>query len=384
MATKSLGILVSHPIQYYAPLFRELTKRLHVHVLYGQLADQAQQAAAGFGVGFEWDVDLMGGYASSVLKNVSKVPDVSTFKGCDVPTMKADLVALNLDAILIFGWYQKALVQGIWAAKRLGLPVMVRGDSHLATPRSSVKRFAKHAVYPALLRTFDAFLYVGHRSRAYYEHYGVPKNRLFFSPHCVETERFSKNATDAARQERRSALGVAPETPLVLLASKLLPLKRPMDLVHAVSKLRAQGSRAEVMIAGAGPLQYELERQARELGVPLHSLGFCNQSMMPSIYAAADALVLPSESETWGLVCNEALASGTPIVISSECGCAPDLAGDNNVGRVFPVGDISALANALADCFASPPSKEAIRALSDNYSVSRAADGITTAFAKLT
>lgn len=377
-----LGILVSHPIQYYSPLFRELTKRMDLHVFYGQLADHTQQAFAGFGVEFDWDVDLISGYSSSILHNRSAVPDVSTFKGCDVPTMRADLAAQNLDALLVVGWYQKAFIQGIIAANRLGIPVMVRGDSQLGMPGNALKRLAKLALYPALLRTVDAALYVGQHSRAYYEHFRYPEERLFFSPHCIDTQRFATNATEKARLARRAALRVSPETPLILFAGKLVPFKRPLDVIRAAARLRADGSTVEVMIAGAGQLQDELNAEASKLGVPLHCLGFCNQSVMPSVYAAADVLALPSTGrETWGLVCNEALASGTPVVISDECGCAPDLTADGTVGRSFLGGDVEGLTKALDATLSAPPGKEAIRAVSDAHSVGRAADGIEAAMA---
>lgn len=380
-----LGILVSHPIQYYTPIFRELTRRMELHVFYGQLANHAQQAAAGFGTGFDWDLDLISGYSSSVLENRSPVPDVSTFDGCNVPTIRADIAARNLDALLVLGWYQKVLLQGIWAAKRLGIPVMVRGDSQLSMPGSLLKRLTKQAVFPALLRTFNAALYVGQHSRAYYEHFGYPRDRLYFSPHCIDAERFAANATEEARAKRREAIGVSTETPLILFAGKLVPFKRPLDVIRAAARMRADSSAAEVMIAGAGPLQEEVSAEAAKLGVPLHALGFCNQSVMPSVYAAADVLALPSTGrETWGLVTNEALASGTPVVISDECGCAPDLSADGDVGRSYSGGDVEALANALAASLSSPPTKDAIREVSDAYSVSRAADGIEAAMVRLT
>lgn len=384
MIRPRLGILVSHPIQYYAPLFRELATRMDVQVFYGQLADQRQQAAAGFGVGFEWDVDLMSGYASTVLTNVAPEPDVSTFGGCDVPTIKSDLDSAKLDALLVVGWYQKLFLQGIWAAKRLGIPIMVRGDSQLGMPGNPLKRLTKKAVYPALLRTFDAALYVGRHSRAYYDHFGYPNDRLFFSPHCIDTKRFAQDATPAARQNQRADLSVTEDTPLILFAGKLVEFKRPLDIIRAAAKLRADGPPTEVLIAGSGPLSEQMEAEAHSLGVPLHLLGFCNQSVMPSVYAAADVLALPSTGrETWGLVCNEALASGTPIVVSAECGCAPDLAGDNDgVGRAFPVGDINAIAAALRQTLATPPDREAIRALSDGYSIARAADGVEAGLSK--
>jgi glycosyltransferase involved in cell wall biosynthesis len=100
---------------------------------------------------------------------------------------------------------------------------------------------------------------------------------------------------------------------------------------------------------------------------------------MPAAYAASDCLVLPSEQETWGLVANEALACGRPIVVSEACGCAPDLARDGSVGRTFPAGDPAALADAIGDLAASPPCPTAITALSRAYSVQAAVAGIRCA-----
>jgi glycosyltransferase involved in cell wall biosynthesis len=109
-------------------------------------------------------------------------------------------------------------------------------------------------------------------------------------------------------------------------------------------------------------------------------LGFRNQTEMPAAYAAADCLVLPSDGrETWGLVANEALACGRPIIVSDACGCAPDLARDGRVGRTFPAGDPAALADAISALAAVPPSPSAIAALSRAYSLEAAVDGVRCA-----
>jgi glycosyltransferase involved in cell wall biosynthesis len=97
---------------------------------------------------------------------------------------------------------------------------------------------------------------------------------------------------------------------------------------------------------------------------------------MPEVYAAADVLVLPSNGqETWGLVANEALAASCPVILSDAVGSAPDL-GDGVAGRLFPCGDVDALARTLADMLLRPPSVEAIAALSGRHSLARAADGV--------
>ena len=135
-----------------------------------------------------------------------------------------------------------------------------------------------------------------------------------------------------------------------------------------------------MLVAGAGPLEREMSAAARIAGVPIHMLGFCNQSVMPQAYSAADVLVLPSDGrETWGLVANEALACGLPIILSDAVGSAPDLAGDGRAGRVFPLGNVEALAHAIGQLLDNRPSLDAIAAKSATFSLERAADGILRA-----
>jgi glycosyltransferase involved in cell wall biosynthesis len=374
-----LAIVMSHPIQYYAPLFRALAEQLDLVVFFAHQATPSDQARAGFGIEFEWDVSLLSGYAHTFLSNVATRPALNHFSGCDTPEIGERLRKGRFDAVLVQGWYLKSFLQAIFAAKVQGLPVLARGDSHLDTPRSAPKRIAKSAVYPLFLHMFDAALHVGDRSGAYWKHYGYPVSRLFFSPHCIDAGWFSSRATAQARAELRGRLGIGSETKVALFAGKLLALKRPIDVVAAVARLTAEGRDLRLLVAGAGPLQDEISEAARSAGASIHMLGFCNQTMMPKAYAAADFLVLPSERETWGLVANEALACGRPVVLSDTVGSAPDLAGDGTAGRVFPVRDVRALAIAIADLLDHPPSSAAIAAKSSAFSVERAAQGIVRA-----
>jgi glycosyltransferase involved in cell wall biosynthesis len=256
---------------------------------------------------------------------------------------------------------------------------MVRGDSHLNTPRRLIKRVGKAMVYPLALRVFDAGLYVGEQSRRYWMHYGYPANRMYFSPHCVDNDWFAERATLGARVELRRTLGIEEGVVLALFAGKLEPLKRVTDIVGAVAQCRATGERVELMVAGTGKLHDSLQHVAAEAGVPYHALGFCNQSRMPSVYAAADVLVLASESETWGLVANEALACGKPVIVSDRCGCANDLAADGTAGAVFHCGDIADLAQSMRRFIAQPPSRDAIAAKAGRYSIDTAVNGILEA-----
>lgn len=374
-----LAYITSHPIQYYAPLFRALAERLDLVVYFAHRATASDQAKAGFGVEFEWDVRLLSGYAHKFLRNVATQPALD-FYGSDTPEIGECLREGRFDTVLVQGWYLKSFLQAIFAAKRQRVPLLVRGDSHLGTPRSLLKLAAKSVAFPIFLRLFDAALYVGERSCTYWRSYGYPASRLFFSPHCVDATWFASRATTQARTELRARLGIGSEAKVVVFAGKLIPFKRPLDVVGALGLLRAEGRDIRLLVAGAGPLEGEMYAAARSSGVPIHLLGFCNQTAMPKAYAAADILVLPSSArETWGLVANEALACGLPVVISDAVGSAPDLAADGTAGRVFPVGNLRALAHAMSDLLNSPPSPSAIAAKSGAFSLERAAEGIARA-----
>ncbi len=379
-STRRLAILASHPIQNYAPLFQRLAERMDIHVFFAHRPAPEEQAAAGFGIPFDWDIDLTAGYSHSFLKNVSRAPGASHFSGCDTPGVGTALARGGFAALLVTGWHLKSYWQGIWAAKRLAMPLMARGDSQLDTPRSLPVRLAKGIGYPAFLRAFDACLYVGARNRAYYERYHYPQRRLFHSPHCVDIKRFADGATKEARVALRARLGLGPDDKILLFAGKLIEFKRPLDVVEICAALRRGGASAHVVVAGSGPLEGKMATHAKMLGVPLHLLGFQNQTQMPMAYAAADVLILPSTArETWGLVCNEAIASSTPVVVSDAVGCAPDLAADEGVGRAFPLGDIERAAASVRELLRDPPTAERVAAVSQAFGPAVAAGGVTAA-----
>jgi glycosyltransferase involved in cell wall biosynthesis len=377
-----LAVVASHPIQYNSPLFRALASASELTVFYAHNASAEDHARAGFDVGFQWDVDLLHGYQYEFLTNVAPRPGIHHFRGCDTPGLHSKLAAGHFDAVLVPGWHLKTYLQALIFAKRLGLPVLARGDSQLHTPRSIIKRAAKTIAYPPFLRLYDAALFVGRRSKEYWQRYHYPERRLFFSPHCVDNAGFAARARDTG-PAFRSALGITQDERVLLFAGKLIALKRPLDVIEAAARVRQQGFKARVMIAGSGPLEQDLVAAARAKGVPLTMLGFCNQTAMPPAYAAADLLVLPSAHETWGLVANEALACGTPILLSSQVGAAPDLTADGMVGATYEVGDRIALASAAVRLLTSPPHPNAIRRKAEIYSVTTAVNGIVEAASQI-
>jgi glycosyltransferase involved in cell wall biosynthesis len=368
---KRIGFLLSHPIQYYAPIFRELAKRCDLTVFFAHRQTAEQQARAGFGVAFDWDVNLLSGYDSRFLVNVARQPSTDRFAGCNTPGVADEIARNGFDAFVVPGWALRSYWQAVRACRRLGVPVLVRGDSQLGMRRSSAVRIAKAVAFSHLLRRFDGFLYVGQRNREYLLHYGVPAQRLFFSPHCVDNDAFAAASSGIRRSEGRRR---------VLFVGKLIDRKHPADLLHAVARLRDKP--VQIAFAGAGELEPELRKIAAASSVDADFMGFVNQSELPAAYASADVLVLPSDGqETWGLVVNEAMACGIPAVVSDVVGCGPDLIDPGQTGATFPFGDVAALASAIEGVLALDPvqTRRHLAAKMAQYSPARAAAAVVDA-----
>jgi len=374
-----LAIIASHPVQYQAPLFRVLAGRAQLHVFFAW-RPTAEQQGVGFEQPVQWDSDLTSGYAHTFLANVAAAPAADRFFGCDTPDLGSQLRRGRFDCVLVLGWHLKAFWQAVAACRARGVPLIARGDSQLLTARSLAWGAAKRLIYPIALRAFSAALYVGRRSRAYFEAYGFPANRLFFAPHGVDAAWFAQRSTPAAGRALRARVGAPPERQLLLFAGKLVDFKRPLDVVLAAARLRQDGRDVGVLVAGSGPLEAALRARAEQVGTPLHVAGFLNQTEIPAAYAAADLLALPSTArETWGLVANEALACGLPILVSEAAGCAPDLAADGAAGATFRMGDVAHLAARAADLLDQPPRSERIAARSQTYSIATCANGVLAA-----
>lgn len=373
---KRIGFLISHPIQYYAPIFRELAGHCDLTVFFAHRQTAEQQARAGFGVAFDWDVDLLSGYDSRFLVNVARQPSTDRFAGCDTPGIAEEIARGGFDAFVVPGWALRSYWQAVRACRHRGVPVLARGDSQLGSRRKSAVRFVKALAFSQLLRRFDGFLYVGQRNREYLLHYGVPPERLFFSPHCVDNDAFAaaSSGIDRGRGQRR-----------VLFVGKLIGRKRPADLLHAVARLDDKA--VQVAFAGAGELESELRQIAAASSVHADFMGFVNQSELPAVYASADLLVLPSDGqETWGLVVNEAMACGIPAVVSDAVGCGPDLIEPGLTGATFPMGDVAALASAIEKVlsFDAGSTRRHLAAKMALYSPARAAAAIVDATTTLT
>lgn len=344
-----IGLLATHPVQYYTPWFRELADRVDLQVYYAHDPSGRERGASGFDESFDWDVDLLSGYPHTFLPNEADPPRVDdrSFFGCDTPAIQDHIERGEFDAFITLGWHVKAYWQAVVGCYRTNTPVLARGDSQLDEAAPTWKRATKILTHRILVRAFDGFLAVGTRFEQYLRHYGVDDDRINRVPHCVDVDRFSQQA-DRARQngdvsQLRAQFDVGDESVVFLFVGKMIPEKHPGAFLEAIRRASSDGLSVHGIMVGTGPLASELRERQKETDAPVHFAGFQNQTKLPAFYALADALVLPSRSETWGLVVNEAMACGTPAIVSAAAGCSPDMIEGRRTGYTFPAEDVTAL-----------------------------------------
>jgi glycosyltransferase involved in cell wall biosynthesis len=346
-----LAILASHPIQYQVPLFRRLAERPEVEptVLYCGDFGVRPYEDVGFGRAVRWDVPLLGGYQAEFLPNRSRRPSPSSFWGEVNPAVVGRIRRGGFDAVWVHGWGKASDWMALGAAFSSGVPVLLRGESTLLHPSRGARGAARRELLTRVFRRVSAFLAIGRLNREFYRAHGVPDERIFLAPYAVDNDAFFSRAAECLprRGELKAGLGIAPGVPVVLFSGKLTGVKRPLDLLRAFVAATA-ATPAALVYLGDGALRGELEAYVRERGVAnVHFAGFRNQSELGRYFAMADVFVLPSGFEPWGLVVNEAMCFGLPVVASDRVGATGDLVDDGGNGFVYPAGDVDALARKL-------------------------------------
>jgi glycosyltransferase involved in cell wall biosynthesis len=349
---KRLGIIVSHPIQYYAPLYQRLARRddLLIKVFFTWHDGHAPVDDRGFGTRLTWDIPLTEGYEFQRVPNLSADPGTHHFFGLRNPSLIDQVKAWNPDVVHITGWAWLSHLWAMWAFHRMGTQVLFRGDSHVldGIPRGPRWRL-KRAILKRVFSWPSGFLVVGEANRTYYETFGVASDRLISCTHSIDVARFAQ-PTDRYEGEARlwrRQLDISDDSRVLLFAGKFEHKKRPVELMRTVQAL-CDPSLLLVMVGG-GELSVEVNAIAAADPARFRVLPFQNQTRMPVVYRLADLFILPSAfGETWGLAVNEALACGRPVLVSDRVGCAADVV-DGSCGRTFSWADPSSLRRALSE-----------------------------------
>jgi len=286
------------------------------------------------------------------------------------------LSRLNLDVCLLPGYSPKSSFAALLAAKSLGLRTVLMIDSHAGTAQA---RGVRAWIKRKLVGLFDAALVAGKPHLRYFVSLGMPEARIFTGYDAVDNDFFARRAREIRSQESevRSQYELPPRYFLSL--GRFVPKKNLSTLIRAYAlllKSEIGNRKSEIpmhfVMVGSGEEEPKLRSLCQELGLPVfdktnlkigkrksaivnpapgvHFYGFRQIEENPVFYALAEAFILPSLYEEWGLVVNEAMACGLPVVVSEPAGCAEDLLPKGSpVGMDEALGGFPQLHNQIRD-----------------------------------
>jgi glycosyltransferase involved in cell wall biosynthesis len=346
-----LAIVASHPIQYFAPWYRELAKLAEVDLRVFFCCDWgvSEYFDPQLGVKIKWDIPLLEGYAHEFLP-IAKRPERLGFREVDNPAVGATLARFNPDAVKIYGYARRTNWRVARWARKNRKPLLMMTDSNANMRTAAWKRVAKELVVRSFYRRVDGALYISENNYNYHTHFGLPPERLFRSTFPIDRSRLLAQVGADARARVRQQRGIPPDAFVALLCGKYVAHKRPLDLAAAGHAAAQSGANVWTLLVGEGPERAALERFIKTEGVKNCVLtGFVNQSAISEYYAAADALVLPSSMEAYSLVVSEAISFGLPVIVSDQVGCVgpQDTARPGVNAIVFPCGDLEQLREAM-------------------------------------
>lgn len=337
---KRLAIVTTHPIQYNDPWFKLIAagKKVLPKVFYTwEQTKSGEKHDVGFGKVISWDIPMLEGYDYTFVTNKAKAPGTHHFKGVVNPTLIKEIEAWGAQAILVIGWsFHSHLACLRYFHKKI--PVFFRGDSTLLNERPGIKQWLRRISLKWVYRHVDYALYVGANNKAYYLKHGLREDQLVLAPHAIDNNRFAEPDNDyrAKAKAWREKLGITENNLTLLFAGKLEPNKDPFFITALAKEL--PDSRLRIILVGNGVLENEL-KQAAASDPRILFIDFQNQRIMPVMYRIGDIFILPSQSETWGLGANEAMASGCAIIMSDKCGGAVDLVKKGVNGTIISQGD---------------------------------------------
>lgn len=345
-------IVASHPVQYASPIFRLMAQhpKLDILVTYCSLQGAEAGLDSGFGVEVQWDIPLLDGYPWIHVPNRAFKPGLGKFWGLVNPGLWQKIYKNNFDAVVIYtGYVYASFWISVLAAKISKIPLLIGADVHeMEHAKSSKwKIFLKKLLLRHVFNIGDMITVSSSGGLQFMSKLGIPKHRLQITPLVVNNEWWIQQAQQVNSSAIRQQWRIPENASVLLFCAKLQPHKRPHDVLLAFAKANIPNS--YLVFVGEGSLKSELENTAKQLEVAhrVRFLGFVNQSQLPAVYCSSNLFILPSEYEPFGVVVNEAMLCGCPVVVSDRVGARYDLVHHGETGLVYPCADIDALAQIL-------------------------------------
>jgi glycosyltransferase involved in cell wall biosynthesis len=346
--TRRLVILTEIISPYRIPLFNQLTRRegIELHVIFLAETDPDLRQWRVYKEEIKFSYQVLPSWRKRVVAhNVLLNRGVGRALGAAAP-----------DAILCGGYNYFASWQALRWARSHGVPFLLWSESHAHESRRP--RPAVEFLKDSFLRKCSGFVVPGRAAFEYLRDHRINDGIIFTAPNAVDNEFFSAGAAEARENAAMRRTDLDLPRRYFLFAGRLVREKGVFELLSAYAKLKEQVRREiGLVFVGDGESRKQLQAQAAAIssssGV-IKFAGFAHREQLAAYYGLAEMLILPTYSDTWGLVVNEAMACGLPVILSSAAGCGVDLVRDGWNGLTIPPRDVSSLAAAMESLASDP------------------------------
>lgn len=346
-----VAIVVSHPIQHFCPQYISFSKieGVEVKLFFASMLGYKKYKDKNFGQEISWN-NLRLDEFDHVFMNGEQV--LPSSKELDAPSVVDELNKFQPDTIITYGHFQKFQRRAHnWAISN-GKPIVYITDSENRQKRKWWKLLAKFLLLRWYFKKVNYFFTVGNSNEAYFETYGVSRNKMVRMHYPIDVDVYSvayKNKHEL-RHTIREKYGIPADEFVIAVVGKLVTWKNQDHLIDLLLNLEKKGKKAHAFILGSGSTMDVLNEKAAQLKVnKVHFTGFVDPLELPSYYAAIDTYVHPASIEPHSLAISEAIYMGCPVVLSDTCGSygETDDVQVNKNGYVYHFGDIEELSQKI-------------------------------------
>ena len=332
---------------YRLPLFQRLSEAPFLELEVYFLRESASNR--------RWRTDRPGQFRHKMLPGITL-----NFKGNDLfsytisPTLPLELARSEYDIVVSAGWLDFACQVAFFISKARRKPYILWSES--TTNESSWRRTVSLPLVKLMVRGADACIACGTRSKEYLIQLGAPEERIFIATNSVDIDHFRSGST-LSREERtllKRNLGVEGRK-VILYTGRLIECKGLRYLIEAYGRLREERADVSLLIVGDGRQEKELKNLCMRANTrDVHFVGFIDADKLPKYYGISDLFVLPSTEDVWGMVINEAMACGLPVITTDKVGASADLLENGVNGYIVEAGDTTQLFEAMKKVMQDP------------------------------
>jgi glycosyltransferase involved in cell wall biosynthesis len=348
---------MSHFIQYKVPLFQRLAEipDIDLTVYYYSDMGLVEKTDSDDIHAFKWDTPLTEGYRFKVLQNWLNEENwkLHNIRPYFNPAIISEIIRNKYDFIMIHSYQYPSDWLALIGGKIVRKKIFFYGDLYPPVNPSILRKIYRKIIHHSMVKSVDACLAIGSVAESVYRNeFTIPSKKIFMVPYAVDNKFFQiqcehwKINKDIIKKE----MGIDDDELIVLCVARMVPKKRHKDLIDAMAR---QSKKARLMLIGNGPMMDEISIYCHQKLPKTILTGFINQTELPKFYAIADIFVLPSEYEEYGLVLNEAMNCGLPIIATQGVASTYDLLYDHRNGYTFQSGDIDTLSILLGSLLSS-------------------------------